>query len=190
MTLYWRVVGRGRRQVVDHREVAVPATEVADLHANPRHQLVLDACLELPVVRPLVPSMEHRRIGHRAGDRLAEPRVAHGPALPVRQRIQEIALRDVVAVDAQPATVVPRSGHQVGHRVDRIAQVRVVAGQTLGQDVAAQVDLEGRLPAAEQVVDGPEPWGNVVPAQVIVCRKRDVPIGHERRRPRCAAQGN
>ena len=90
------------------------------------------------------------------------------PHSPFASGFSEIALRDVVAVDAQPAAVVPGARHRVGHRVDRIAQVRVAAGQTLRQDVAAQVDLERGLPGAEQVVDGAEPWRNVVPAQVVV----------------------
>src|SRR5262249_16668669 len=50
------VVGARDRAVLGHREVAIPATEVADIRADPRRQLVLHAGGELPVVRAIEPA--------------------------------------------------------------------------------------------------------------------------------------
>src|SRR5688500_784720 len=69
------VVGRGDERVVGHREVAVDATEVADIDADAGEQLVLDAGRELPVVTALAPADEDVRIVGGARDRLAEAQV-------------------------------------------------------------------------------------------------------------------
>ena len=100
-----------------------------------------------------------------------------GAALAVGQRVQQIALRDVVAVDAQAA----RSFHD---RVTVLARIENTLPTVLSpaSDVAAEVDLERGLAVAEQVVDRRDPRRQVLPVVPVVLRERDVAVRHERTR--------
>ena len=86
------------------------APEVADVDRDARQHLVLHARRELPVRLPMAPA------GSRSGSNVSRRRrpcrtfrVADRPALAVGRRVQQVALRDEVAVGTEPAAIVPRS---------------------------------------------------------------------------------
>ena len=114
-------VRRAEDAVVGDPEVAVDAAEVADVHRRARHDFVLHAARELPVVAALAPAVHQIRVVGVARHRLAEQRVGHRAAFAVGERALEVAVRHVVAVRVVPG---PR---RLGD--DRVQRVRVLGNR-------------------------------------------------------------
>src|SRR4029077_7356172 len=120
----------------------------AHIDRDPRHDLVLDAQAELPIVVADAPTLEHVRIHARGRDRLSPIEVRPRPALEILVRVQEIALRDAVAVG-----IGPRAGnarHEGGTGI--LDGIRLSRPHPL--QVLSHVHLDGGLAVAEQVVYG------------------------------------
>src|SRR5688572_20119503 len=96
-----RVVGRRRGAIVGHGEALEPAAVITDFDRRPRQDFMLNRCTELPVGGTHTPTLEDRRVDGRRRERLSERWLLPWTALTVCRRVHEVALRDVVAVDAK-----------------------------------------------------------------------------------------
>src|SRR4029434_10309246 len=89
-------VGGTDRAIVNDREVAVPPSEVTEVHGKTGHKLLLNAGRELRVPRPVSPAIDRLRIDSRAGAKLTEQGVRQRTTVTVGGRIVQVALRCVV----------------------------------------------------------------------------------------------
>ncbi len=163
------VVRRLREQVVRHEEVAEPAPVVAHLERHARHQFLLHAGAELPVVRTDAPALQNRGIDRRqvrvgiaeirTGPRRRRAIVAAGRQVVLGRRIQQVAIHHEVAVAVRPSPV-----EHARHRPQRgvVGPVVLVVGR--GLQVLADVHLDGGLAVAEHVVRAPDAGRDVVVA--------------------------
>ena len=147
------VVRCERGRVVGDREALEPAAVIAGFERRPRQDLVLDRRAELPVGRTHAPAFEDGRVDRRCGERLTERERLPRTALAVGNRIHEVALRDVVAIDAEPAAIVPCAVGRLceTRRTSRVHQ-RVAVLVVRALQILADVDLQRGLAVAKDVV--------------------------------------
>ena len=170
------VVLRRDPLIVRHNQIPVPPPEVAHAQRDILAQLVLQARRELPVVsadRPRVVAQA------RLGDRGAEVGILNRGALAVRAEIDEIALRQEIAVQVAPHPSGTRPGAPRGIGPAR-KNVDVRPFQVL-----ADARFHGRLAVAKQVVRATKPRTDVLPVWDVVDR---VEPGVARRHQRARIQ--
>ena len=160
-----RVVGRCRCQVVRHQEALEPTTVIADFHRRSRQDLVLHRRAELPVGWPDAPALEDLRVDWCGRQRLSERRLLPRAAFAVGRRVHVVALRDVVTVDAESASIVPGP---VGRARETRPAGRIHQGVAIlvvrWLQITPQVDLQRRLAIAEDIVRGAHSRADVVEA--------------------------
>ena len=172
---------RGNRIGVQER-IEIPPV-IPGFNRQPGNDLALHRYAELPVGRPHAPPFQHRRIvGGGWRGQASEVLVGRGTALAVGEGIEEIAVRDIVAIGVRPRAR--------GLRRHAAAESRP-GGVGLDEDagplgripVLAGVDLQRRLAVTGQVDRGAAAERDVVVALHDVLRREHDRRGHEARRP-------
>ena len=172
------VVGRRHRTVVGHGErggqrgrcrhrvgvderIEIP-TVVSGFHRDAREDFLLHRDAELPVAGTHARAFQQVRIvGGGRRHQLPEVQVGGRPALPVGGRVQQIAVRDVVAV-----RIVPGPGRLRRHTTAELPARRIGLDEDARPlrriHVGAGVDLQRRLPVAEHIHRHSTAIGDVV----------------------------
>src|SRR5258706_11544050 len=96
---------------------------------------------------------------------LAEVLIADRPALAIRGKVTQVAVRDVVAVGVAPATKAVRDGPR-----NRTGDVSGDVVRAELRDISAGGELQRGPAVAEQVVRHSKSWVDVLPAWPVVNR--------------------